>query len=140
MDPGLIVSLSLGLLTVGSILGILWFIKSMWSKAGLLHDKMLQGPSFTGSALLGTARVVSLQSTGMSIERSGHPPAYRCQIGLQVELPGSPPYDATVSQFVGMFSMSALERGARVPVHVDSANPYNVRVDCSQLPGLPASP
>jgi hypothetical protein len=143
MDAGSIATLilvAMGLLTVATIAGILWFMKILSSKAGPMYDKMLQGPSLVGPALWGTARVVSLQTTGTSIERGGHPPAYQCQIGLRVEVPGSAPYDVAVRQFVPMFSIPALKGGANVPVQVDSANPHNIRIDLNQLPGLPANP
>ncbi|MBV9722590.1 MAG: hypothetical protein JO082_11835 [Mycobacterium sp.] len=84
-------------------------------------------PSFKGSALTGTAQVVSVASTGTMINYQ-----YVYKIGLRVELPGREPYDVTVRQPIHPMSVAALQPGSTLRVQVDSADPQNVRMDSSQ--------
>ncbi len=89
---------------------------------------------------MGTGQVYSVQQTRFSIANSNDDIVQvRCQIALRVQLPGRPPYDATIRQLVDMFAMPELQPGATAVVAADSANPQNVRIDFLQ-PIRPAAP
>ncbi len=78
----------------------------------------LRRPSFAGPALTGTARILSVQSTGTVINGR-----YVCKIVLSVEIPGREPYEVTVRQAVHPISMASFQPGLVVSVQVDSAEP-----------------
>ncbi len=90
--------------------------------------------AFKGSALRGTALVLSLEPTGPIING-----VYVCNIGLRVEIPGREPYEVTVQQPVNPISMAAWQPGSTLQVQVDSADPLNVRIDSSQPSGAAAA-
>ncbi|MBV8860525.1 MAG: hypothetical protein JO259_01500 [Mycobacterium sp.] len=128
MNFGLISGLLIGgIAIVASIVVPLILLKGF---SGLMSG--LSGPSFAGSAMSGTARISAVQTTGASIQRGGHPPAYQCQIALRVEIPGRQPYDVMVRQLVDTVALPAVQPGATVAVQVDSANSQNVRIDFNQ--------
>ncbi|MDP7723796.1 hypothetical protein [Mycobacterium sp. TY814] len=84
----------------------------------------LRRPRFTGPALTGVARILSVQSTGTVINDR-----YVCKINLSVELPGREPYEVTVRQAVHPIQMPSVQPGLVVSVEVDSTKPDKVRID-----------
>lgn len=84
----------------------------------------IRKPRFSGPALTGVARILSVQSTGTVINDR-----YVCKISLSVEVPGREPYEATVRQAVHPIQMASVQPGLVVPVQVDSANPSKVRIE-----------
>jgi hypothetical protein len=110
----------LGLVPVLAIGGLIMFAVS--------NERRRRASQFKGPALTGTAQVVSaapvtgwdLRSLGTQIIK-----ARLVRLGLRMEIPGRPPYDATVTA-------PLMPRGTRLTVWVDSANPENVRIDFNQ--------
>lgn len=84
----------------------------------------IRKPRFTGPALTGVARILSVQSTGTVINDR-----YVCKISLSVEIPGREPYEATVRQAVHPIQMASVQPGLVVQVQVDSANPGKLRIE-----------
>ena len=92
------------------------------------RERMRRATQFKGPALRGTAQVVSAgpvtaleaQNLGFQVVKGR-----LCRLGLRVEIPGRPPYDATVPA-------PLMQQGSRLAVWVDSANPENVRIDFNQ--------
>jgi hypothetical protein len=80
-----------------------------------------------GSTLTGTARVLSVETTGVAVGESRRPV---CRIGLRVQVRGREPYDVTVRQDFLAWEMPA--QGETVSVQVEAANPQKVRIDYSQ--------
>ena len=89
--------------------------------------KLLNKPKFQGPPLQGSARVLSVQSTGTMINQR-----YVCRIALGVQVPGSGPYTVEVREPIHPLQMAGMQSGAAFPVLVDSANAQNVRVDFNQ--------
>ena len=92
------------------------------------NERMRRARQFKGPALSGTAQVVSaapltaLEANYLGIQVvTGR----LCRLGLRVEIPGRPPYDATVLA-------PLMQQGTRLAVWVDSVNPENVRIDFNQ--------
>src|ERR1700758_354422 len=79
--------------------------------------KESSGPEITGPALRGSARVLSMQTTGTTITKFGQE-YYTCILGLRVEIPGRQPYDVTIRQGVHLLSIAPLQSGAAVAVQV----------------------
>jgi hypothetical protein len=82
-----------------------------------------------------------LHACDLSVQRKGLPFSHgedgprqvRCQIAVRVQLPGRPPYDATILQLVDTSAMPNLQPGVTVVVAADSANPQNVRIDVTRV-------
>jgi hypothetical protein len=89
--------------------------------------KLLSKPKFQGPPLQGSARVLSVQSTGTMINQR-----YVCRIALGVEVPGRGAYTVEVREPIHPLQMAGMQSGAAFPVLVDSANAQNVRVDFNQ--------
>jgi hypothetical protein len=86
-------------------------------------------PSIRGSALMGTALVLSAeQAMGPKVEGRSTP----IRIGLRVEVPGRQPYDVTVRREVDLVHLGRLQPGANIPVQVDATDPRRVRLDLSR--------
>lgn len=84
----------------------------------------IRKPRFTGPALTGVARILSVQSTGTVINDR-----YVCKISLSVEIPGREPYEAAVRQAIHPIQMASVQPGSVVPVQVDSADLGKVRIE-----------
>jgi hypothetical protein len=97
-----------------------------------LHAAISRGPTFTGAAVAGNARVIAVQPTGSSVQRGGLPPEYCCHISLRVLPCDGEPYDATITQLVDSMALPNIGPGSTVAVQVDSANPQNVMIDFNQ--------
>jgi hypothetical protein len=89
--------------------------------------KLFSKPKFQGPPLQGSARVLSVQSTGAMINQR-----YVCRIALGVEVPGRGAYSVEVREPIHPLQMAGMQSGAAFPALVDSANPQNVRVDFNQ--------
>jgi hypothetical protein len=109
------------------------FFPGSQKNALMAISSLFKRPAFKGSALIGTARVLSLEPTGTVING-----LYLCNINLRVQISERQPYEVTVRKPVSPLSMAALQPGATVQVQVDSADPLNVRLDSSQ-PGPAAA-
>jgi hypothetical protein len=94
---------------------------------GLITSRKRYHPKFRGSALTGTARVLSVERISKT-EGPSHP----LRIGLRVEIPGHQPYDVAVDRFVDVIHIPRVQPGEIVAVQVDSANPQNARIDFSR--------
>lgn len=79
---------------------------------------------FTGQALTGVARILSVRPTGTVINDG-----YVCRISLSVEIPGRESYEAAVRQAIHPIQMASVRPGSVVPVQVDSADPSKVRIE-----------
>jgi hypothetical protein len=105
-----------------------------------LRKKLMFGPAFKGAPVPGTAQVVSVQETDIGFGPvDGPTDELRCQIALQVQLPGRAPYGTTILQLVDLVHRPNLQPGATLVVTADSADPQNVRIDFDQ-PIRPAPP
>jgi hypothetical protein len=92
------------------------------------NKRMRRATQFKGPALRGTAQVVSAGPvTALEAQYLGFQvvKGRLCRLGLRVEIPGGPPYDATVLA-------PLMQQGTRLAVWVDSVNPENVRIDFNQ--------
>ena len=91
-------------------------------------ERRRRATQFKGPALRGTAQVVSAGPvTALEAQYLGFQvvKGRLCRLGLRVEIPGGPPYDATVLA-------PLMQQGTRLAVWVDSVNPENVRIDFNQ--------
>jgi hypothetical protein len=89
---------------------------------------------FRDAPVHGTGQVLSVQRKGLPFSHGENGPRQvRCQIAVRVQLPGRPPYDATILQLVDTSAMPNLQPGVTVVVAADSANPQNVRIDVTRL-------
>jgi hypothetical protein len=125
-----------------------WFVS--WLFGGLCVVMFLMVPVWVSKwrrglagAVQGTGQIHSVLRKGLAftIGQDGHdydPTQVQCQIAWQVQLPGRPPYQATIRQVVPL-AMSNLQPGATVVVAADSQDPQNVRIDFTQ-PIRPAAP
>jgi len=99
-----------------------------------------RGPRIRGSPLTGTAQVLSLKQTRLTVALNEPVRRMMCNIGLRVEIPGRQPYDVSVQQGFVPWQMDRIQPGRTVPVQVDPANPQNVRIDFTQsITGPPSS-
>ena len=80
--------------------------------------------------LPGTARIVGLTQTGMSLNDQP-------QIGmdLEVSVPGLPAYRAQHKEFVPLLLLARLQPGGMIAVRVDPANPHKLVVAWNEAPG-----
>jgi hypothetical protein len=109
------------------VIGITFTI-AVFALAAIVHMR-LRNPKIRGSALTGTARVLSTnQTTGPGGEHG----SLALRIGLRVEIPGRQPYDVTVKRSVDLNHLGRLQIGATIPVQVDATDPQKVRIDFSQ--------
>jgi hypothetical protein len=81
-------------------------------------------PTFSGPALAGTARVVSLEGTSMTTGAS-----HVCDIGLSVEIPGHAPYNVALRWPVHPVEIPRVQPGATVAVQVDSSDLQKVVIE-----------
>lgn len=70
------------------------------------------------TGIAGQATITSIADTGATINDNP-----QVRLGLQVELPDRPVYDATVTQLVSRLSVSNFQPGAVVPVRVSPDDP-----------------
>jgi hypothetical protein len=91
------------------------------------------GPEFSGPALMGTAQVLSVGSTGYSAKSAfeSYERHFR-KIGLRVQIPGREPYDVTVWHGFSAWMLGTMRPGGTVAVGVDAANPQKVRIKLDQ--------
>jgi hypothetical protein len=97
-----------------------------WKIAIFLRSRGDGQPRIKGPALTGTARILSLESTGPSSD-SG--PV--CKIGLRVEILGHPPCDLTIRRHVHVNHVPR-QPGMAIPVQVDPTDPKKVLIDFNQ--------
>jgi hypothetical protein len=90
--------------------------------------RMSRGPAMKGPPLTGTARVLWLKQTGVSLRVNEPVTRMVCRLGLRLEVPGRQPCDVTVRQGLVPWEIDGFQPGATVPVQVDSTNPKRVRV------------
>lgn len=88
-----------------------------------------RNPKISGSALTGTAQVLSAQqAVGMREERGD----VAVRVELRVQVPGREPYDVTVKRRIQLIYLARVQPGATFPVQVDETNPQAVRIDFNQ--------
>jgi hypothetical protein len=112
---------------------VIFFVICAWVPM-FVRKKVMFGPAFKGAPVPGTAQVVSVQETGIGFGPvDGPTDELRCQIALQVQLPGRARYDTTILQLVDLVKHRPnLQPGATVVVTADSEDPQNVRIDFTQ--------
>jgi hypothetical protein len=72
----------------------------------------------------GSATITGLTQTGMFMNENP-----QVEMGLMVQVPGRPPYEAKRKQFVPLILLGRLSGGAPLPVKVDPTDPANVEID-----------
>jgi hypothetical protein len=72
-------------------------------------------------------RVLMLAATGQSVAVMGVR-SIRVMIGLEVTLPGRPPYQVQISPLVSELLIASIQPGAYVSLRVDPHNPMNVAI------------
>ncbi|BBZ40048.1 hypothetical protein [Mycobacterium conspicuum] len=109
----------------GPLLGVIVFASSVAVPVvAIWIFRKSKNPSIRGPALTGTAQVLSVQTTGMTVNDS-----YVLQIALRVQVPDRPPYDATVSRRIHPIQMAAIQPGRIIPVRVDATDPNVIEFD-----------
>lgn len=101
-----------------------WGIPALVTVLVAVSCYRIRKPRFAGGALTGTARILSVHSTGTTINDR-----YVCKITLSVEIPGRERYEATVRQAIPRISMAVIQPGLIVGVRVDSTRPQQVRIE-----------
>jgi hypothetical protein len=90
------------------------------------------------TGIAGTARVLDVRDTGVTINRVNAVLEAR----LEVTIPGEPPYETTAEVTLGRMSWGALQPGMTVAVKVDPKNRARVAIDwdagAAAAPGVPA--
>jgi hypothetical protein len=94
-----------------------------------------RNPKIRGSALTGTAQVLSAQqAVGVREERGD----VAVRVELRVQVPGREPYNVTVKRRVQLIHLPRVQTGASFPVQVDETNPQAVQIDFQ--PANPVAP
>ncbi|MBM4377340.1 MAG: hypothetical protein FJ095_19850 [Deltaproteobacteria bacterium] len=106
---------------------------------GGLGKESQQNDLLLRTGMPGTARVLFLQSTGMSVKVMGQR-SLRLGIGLEVHLPGRAPYQVQIQPLVSEIYIASIQPGATVAVAVDQQNPMNVAIALGQALHAPAAP
>ena len=88
-----------------------------------------RNPRIRGSALTGTAQVLSAQQAVGAREERGD---IAVRVELTVQLPGRQPYDVTVKRRVQLIYLPRVQPGATFPVQVDETDPQKVQIDFNQ--------
>jgi hypothetical protein len=94
------------------------FIYMVWVRRGTNQ------PRIKGSAPMGTAQVLSLQTS-----HGGQNMIPLCTVGLRVHIPGHAPYDVTIRRNVHVTQLHWVHPGSIIPVQVDPADPQKIRID-----------
>lgn len=77
----------------------------------------------------GTAVILSMKEAGMTVKTGGTLPKTLLNIELQVTIPGTEPYVATVQKLVSMMEISQIKIGAAVYIKADPADKTKVAFD-----------
>ncbi|BDB45086.1 MULTISPECIES: hypothetical protein [Mycobacterium] len=96
-----------------------------------VRDRKRRNPEIRGTALTGTARVLSVKQVG----GGGDEHQYRrltVRLGLRVEIAGRQPYDVDVERDIDLIHVPRVQVGATIPVQVDPADPQKVRFEFGQ--------
>jgi hypothetical protein len=118
-------------IVVGSlVLSLVIIVVAMKAVRGSMGD-----PATLANGTPAAAVVTSLEMTGTVINDM----YYVCRIGLQVSLPGQPPYAAMTKQSVPITHMARVNPGAAIGVKVDQVDRSKVVIDWN-LPIPQAAP
>lgn len=84
----------------------------------------------------GTAVILSLSEAGMTVKTGGTLPKTLLNIELQVTIPGTEPYKATIQKLVSMMEISQIKIGAAVHIKADPNDKMKVAFN----PNPPVTP